>query len=80
MFERALTGDLGLYQWRQEVVSGHIAAAREATLRIESLNSSQKADMNVTLTNAWPSTYDIIAYPDGTITERVTIVSEDNAF
>lgn len=80
VFERALTDDMSLYQWRQEVVSGHVATAREATLRIEPLNSSQKADLTVTLTNAWPSTYEIVAYPDGTITERVTIVSENNAF
>jgi hypothetical protein len=80
VFERALTDDKSLYLWRQDVVNGHVSTAREPSLRLQSLNSSQKADLTVTLSNAWPSTYEIVAYPDGTITERVTIVSENNAF
>ena len=80
VLERGLTQDLNLYTWRQEAVTGKIATAREKVLTLESLDPTMKIDLKVSLANAWPSGYEIFVYPDGTVTERVTIVSESDQF
>lgn len=74
VFERALTPDLRLYQWRHSAELGNI---QRLTVTLRHLDpTTAVAFATATLTQAWPSAYEVVLYPDGTLAERVTLTSE----
>lgn len=73
VFERALTSDLRLYQWRRAAE----LAVQRADVTLKHLDPNGALPFaRVTLREAWPSRYEVVTYPDGTLAERVTITSE----
>ncbi len=74
VFERALTSDMRLYQWRHAAELGNI---QRLTVTLKHLDpTSAVAFATATLMFAWPSAYEVVLYPDGTLAERVTLTSE----
>ena len=73
VFERAVTADMKLYQWRHGSELETSSARRHPSAPRP---RGPTPFATVTLREAWPSRYEIIAYPDGTLAERVTITAE----
>jgi hypothetical protein len=62
-----------LYDWRRRLEQGQFD---RATVVLRQVGSQATPIATVTLFRAWPARYEVVAYPDGTLAERVTIVSE----
>ncbi len=73
---RGLTGDTKLWSWRQEVVVGKVAGARQKCT-ITLMNQEGKVIAVWELANAWPTNLTIGAKGDNNlVTEEVTITHE----
>jgi phage tail-like protein len=78
VFERALTSDLRFYQWRHAAELGNF---QRLTVTLKHLDPTSAAVFaTATLTQAWPSAYEVVLYPDGTLAERMTLTSETTTY
>jgi T4-like virus tail tube protein gp19 len=79
LFERPLGTDRSLYEWRRMVEEGRIDQARQSVTLVR-VDPAFKVESELQLLGAWPSSYEIVVYPDGSFTERVLIVSDDTLY
>jgi phage tail-like protein len=73
VFERALSTDTQLYDWRQMVIAG----ATEARTDVKLIRTGEQGPLlQLDLQSAWPSGYEILAYPNGAMSERLSITAD----